>query len=756
MTENAAKSPFWSIAEFARWAIRVGLAGKLAMGLAVCASLSGVATYVAFTHPSGDMPRATDLVVSLLYLDLVLLLALGILVVRRLIQIWLERRRGSAGSRLHIRLVVVFSLVALIPAVTVALFSALVFNFGVQNWFSDRVRTALTQSQAVADSYLKEHRRNIAGDIIGMANDINRQGPALINNRRAFSHVVELQTELRGLSEAVVFDGSGRVFGRSRLSFSLAFERTPLEAMERARLGGIIYLSAEDDDRIRALIQLEQLVDTFLMVGRFVDAKVLDHVQKTRSAVSGYQSLEQMRTDLQMLFALIFVVVALLILFVAIWVGLSFANKLAQPIAGLVAATDRVRAGDLTARLKEQGTDELGSLSSAFNRMTSQLESQRAELVEANEQIDTRRRFIEAVLSGVSAGVIGLDPQGRINFPNQTASELLSTDLNLALGKPITLFVPELGELLERACRNPGQMAEAEIQVYRRGRPRTLLVRLAVEGERDEARGFVATFDDITELISAQRKAAWSDVARRLAHEVKNPLTPIQLAAERLKRRYLDEVKSDPQTFSNCIDTIIRQVGDIGNMIGEFSDFARMPSPELDRHDVIDIVRRAVVLQRSANSMISYNLEIPAQKVDLVCDDSQVGQALTNLLQNAADAIVGDSMDGTDHVGHITVEVTHDLAGYKGQIVITVTDDGVGLPKNTDRDITDPYVTTRTQGTGLGLAIVQKIMEDHGGTLVLEDADEGGARVSLVFQADGASGIAPKDLPTTNPEERTK
>jgi len=778
MTENTAKTASWTIGEFVRWATRVGLAGKLAVGLAVCSALSGVATYVAFTQPSGDVPRATDLVVGLLYLDLILLLALGVLVVRRMVQVWLERRRGSAGSRLHIRLVVLFSLVALTPAVIVALFSALVFNFGVQNWFSDTVRTALTQSQAVADSYLKEHRRNITGDIIGMASDLNQQGPALINNRRAFSRVVEVHTELRGLSEAIVFDGSGRVFGRSRLSFSLAFERTPLEAMERARQGGIVYLSSDDDDRIRALIRLERFVDAFLMVGRFVDAKVLEHVQKTRSAVSAYQSLERVRSDLEIFFALIFVVVALLLLFVAVWVGLNFANKLAMPIAGLVAATERVRAGDLTARVEEEGTDELGSLSIAFNRMTSQLESQRAELVEANAQIDTRRRFIEAVLSGVSAGVIGLDHLGRIKFPNQTASELLSTDLALDLGRPITDFVPELGELLERARRGPAQTVESEIQVFRQGRPRTLQVRLAVEGERDQDqdqdqdRGFVVTFDDITELIAAQRKAAWSDVARRLAHEVKNPLTPIQLAAERLKRRYLEEVKSDPQTFSTCIDTIIRQVADIGNMIDEFSAFAEMPSPTLDRHDVADMVRRAVFLQRSANPSITYHLDLPEGKVELVCDDRQVGQALTNLLQNAADAIAGKSGagksvagkseagksgagksgDGQDGFGHITVAVGHD----KEHIVIAVTDDGVGLPKDHDQDITDPYVTTRTQGTGLGLAIVLKIMEDHGGTLVLEDADQGGARVSLIFQADGVPGVAPKVSQTDNPEERAK
>ena len=709
MTENTTKTAFWTIGEFVRWATRVGLAGKLAVGLAVCSALSGVATYVAFTQPSGDVPRATDLVVGLLYLDLILLLALGILVVRRMVQVWLERRRGSAGSRLHIRLVVLFSLVALTPAVIVALFSALVFNFGVQNWFSDTVRTALTQSQAVADSYLKEHRRNITGDIIGMASDLNQQGPALINNRRAFSRVVEVHTELRGLSEAIVFDGSGRVFGRSRLSFSLAFERTPLEAMERARQGGIVYLSSDDDDRIRALIRLERFVDTFLMVGRFVDAKVLEHVQKTRSAVSAYQSLERVRSDLEILFALIFVVVALLILFVAVWVGLNFANKLAMPIAGLVAATERVRAGDLTARVEEEGTDELGSLSIAFNRMTSQLESQRAELVEANAQIDTRRRFIEAVLSGVSAGVIGLDHLGRIKFPNQTASELLSTDLALDLGRPITDFVPELGELLERARRGPAQTVESEIQVFRQGRPRTLQVRLAVEGERDQDqdRGFVVTFDDITELIAAQRKAAWSDVARRLAHEVKNPLTPIQLAAERLKRRYLEEVKSDPQTFSTCIDTIIRQVADIGNMIDEFSAFAEMPSPTLDRHDVADMVRRAVFLQRSANPSITYHLDLPEVKVELVCDDRQVGQALTNLLQNAADAIAGKSGagklgDGQDGFGHITVAVGHDnehiviaVLPHVERNVSTV----VGVPGRAPR--IQPLIDKRLHGAGV-------------------------------------------------------
>ena len=735
MTENVSKTAPWTIRRFLGWAARVGLAGKLAVGLAVCASLSGVATYIAFTNPSGDVPRATGLVVTLLYLDLFLLLALGVLVARQMLQVWGERRKGLAGSKLHIRLVLLFSLVALTPTLTVALFSGLVFNFGLQNWFSDRVRTAVTESQAVAVSYLKEHRRNITGDIIGMANDLNRQGPALMGNRRAFSGLVQVQSELRGLSEAVVFDGSGRVYGRSQLSFALAFERTPLEAMERARGGGIVYLQSDDDDSIRALISLDKFVDTFLMVGRFVDAKVLERIQKTRSAVSAYRSLELVRSDLQMLFALIFVIVALLLLFVAIWVGLNIANQMAQPISSLVVAADRVRAGDLSARVDVQRDDELGTLSRAFNRMTSQLERQRSQLMEANEQIDNRRRFIEAVLSGVSSGVVGIDQQGLINFPNQSASLLLSTELGDAIGRPIAEFVPEVLEMMARARNNPTRVSEKEIQVYRQGRPRTLLVRMALEGGDNDDRGFVVTFDDITELISAQRKAAWSDVARRLAHEIKNPLTPIQLAAERLRRRYLTEIKSDPQTFSNCIDTIIRQVEDIGNMIGEFSAFARMPTPSIKEHDVSDMVRRAVFLQRSANPDIVYDLDLPKKPISLACDDRQVGQALTNLLQNAADSVLAKSQEPDGGGGKIHVAVE----GGQDQVTIAVTDNGIGLPKELDRDITDPYVTTRTEGTGLGLAIVRKIMEDHNGTLGLEDLEIGGACISLAFPIHGVA-----------------
>jgi two-component system nitrogen regulation sensor histidine kinase NtrY len=738
MTENVAATFPNRLGRLTRWAERSRLADKSAVALTIAATLSGIATYVAFTQPSGTQPRATSFVIWLLYLDLALLLLLGVLVVRRVVQVWAMRRRGSTGSRLHVRLVLLFSIVAVAPAIIVAVFSALVLNFGLENWFSERVRTAINESQAVAESYLMEHRRNIAGDILAMATDVNREVSLMSPDLRDLNRFLEFQTQLRSLSETIVFTGDGRVVGRSRLSFTLAFERAPDWALAQARQGGVVWLESDSDDRIRALVALTTIPDSFLLVGRFVDPRVLERIEQTKSAASSYRALELMRNDLQILYAAIFIVVALLLLFVAVWIGLSFADRLARPIAALATAAERVRAGDLTARVEEgEDRDEVGTLTRAFNRMTSQLENQRAELVEANRVSDNRRRFTEAVLSGVSAGIIGLDGAGRINFPNQTASDLMAADLREAIGKPVTDFVPEMAALTAQARANPGRPQEKQIEIQRRGRLRTLLIRVTAEVEGTEVRGYVVTFDDVTELLSAQRKAAWSDVARRLAHEIKNPLTPIQLSAERLRRRYLNEVKSDPETFSLCIDTIIRQVGDIGNMISEFSAFARMPAPDLQAHDVVGILRAAVFLQRSAKSDIEFEVDMPEIAVMLMCDERQVGQALTNLLQNAADSIqaraAAESAAGRAYKGWIRAS----LRQRRRRIEVVVEDNGIGLPKDLGRDITEPYVTTRAEGTGLGLAIVRKIMEDHGGELTLEDRDEGGARVSLLFQVSG-------------------
>ena len=727
----------------AAWATRIGLERKLAVALAVLAVIAGTATYLTLTG-SSPLTASTNSLLLLLNIDLVLLLSLGGIVARRIVEIWAERRRGSAGSRLHVRLVVLFSALAATPAIVVAVFSALFFNIGVESWFDQRVRTAVRESLAVAEAYVQEHQNVIRGEILAMANDINRVGPTLYDNPQRLNSLVETQALLRSLSEAVIFDETGRVLARSRLSFVLEFEPISPDALDRARNGETVIFVSNTDDRVRALTRLDGLYDAYLYVGRFVDPKVVNHMESTQEAARAYETLDARRSGLQITFAMIFVMVALLLLLAAVWVGLALANQLAKPISALINAAERVRAGDLTAHVEEGApNDELGSLSRAFNRMTDQLSAQRSELIEANRQVDTRRRFIEAVLSGVSAGVVGLDSQARINFPNRTAVRLLGSDLYSMIGRPLADALPEVEALLEAARRRPNRLHEAQIDLVRDGRPRTLMVRIvgeAGEGRLTQVSGYVVTFDDITEMLAAQRKATWSDVARRLAHEIKNPLTPIQLSAERLRRKYLAEVQSDPDTFKMCIDTIIRQVDDIGGMIDEFSSFARMPAPELKECDLIDILRRALFLQQSANPEISYHDELPAVALPILCDSRQIGQALTNLLLNAADSVTERVTGGpgaalAGNPGQGDGEIRLSLSQEEGRLAVVVADNGLGLPPDKRHRLTDPYVTTKSTGTGLGLAIVRKIMEDHGGELLIEDRPEGGARVSLIFKS---------------------
>ena len=461
-----------------------------------------------------------------------------------------------------------------------------------------------------------------------------------------------------------------------------------------------------------------------LLIGRDVDQTILDHMARTEAAVAEYQRLDENRSSIQVTFALIFFLVALLVLSAAVLIGLVLANQIARPVGRLILAAERVRAGDLSVRVPEiQSDDEVAGLSRAFNRMTGQLGAQRTELMDAYSQIDERRRFTETVLAGVSAGVIGLDGTGRIELPNRAASELVGLDLMGAIGQPLGLVVPEFGPLLAEAGTRT-----AELQIGPSSRRRTLLVRIGTELRGGRPDGYVVTFDDITELQSAQRKAAWADVARRIAHEIKNPLTPIQLSAERLKRRFTKEITSDPETFAQCADTIVRHVGDIGRMVDEFSAFARMPLPVLRPEDVGRIAREALVLQRSARPEIVWTTDIPERGPMAVCDRRLLGQALTNLLQNAADSVLMRQRHPGESAGHIglTVEVAH------GTVSLSVQDDGVGLPEGDRTRLTEPYVTHKPKGTGLGLAIVKKIMEDHGGEVLLDDRGDGPGAVATL------------------------
>jgi two-component system nitrogen regulation sensor histidine kinase NtrY len=720
---------------FAAWAADVHLGRILAISLAVAAFAAVFGTFAAIRGfpPFGSGPSQ---VLLWLYADLIVLLLLSVVIAWRVVALWVERRRGSAGSRLHVRMVRLFGFVSVVPAIIVALASIVFFNFGLQSWLSTQVRTVLEESVAVAEAYLYEHKQNIRADVLAMAQDLSRDAVALENNPSLFARVVDFQTRVRELSEAVVIDGSGATRARSGFSYLLEIDPIPQPALELARKGEVAILTGEDDDRVRALVRLDGFLDLYLYVSRVVDPKVLAHTTKTRGAVERFERLEFQRADMQISFALVFVGIALVMLLASSWVGLLMASQLSRPLSALIAATERVRAGDLTARVPERGApDEIGSLSRAFNRMTNDLEQNRRELLEANRQLDQRRRFTEAVLEGVSAGVVGLDEQYRVNLPNASAFDLLGLTADRMVGQPLNELVPEMDALLRSVQRTrSGRPVEAEVRLQRAKETRTLMVRVAVERDGQEIKGYVVTFDDVSDLVAAQRKAAWADVARRIAHEIRNPLTPIQLSAERLKRKYLGEIKSDPDTFVTCTDTIVRHVGDIGRMVEEFSSFARVPAPVMRLENLTDLCRQTIFLQRTAHGDTTITADLPDEAVYYRCDGRQLSQALTNLLLNAAEAI--DGREGEDQPrGKITVR----LVNQEGTTAIEVEDNGKGLPQEARERLTEPYFTTRLKGTGLGLAIVKKIMEDHGGGLRLDDAPSGGARVRLELPGDPVS-----------------
>lgn len=720
----------------------------LAIILTIGAMASGIATYAALTEapPFGKNP---DTVVWLLSLDLVILLVLVMLIAWRMAAVWSGRRRGQAGSKLHARLVLIFGVLAAAPAIIMTIFSATFFHYGLQSWFSEKISSAIHQSEAFAEAYMAEHQQVIRADILAMANDLDRSAQSLADSPKELEKFLQTQSFLRNFSEAVIFDGSGNMILSTGLAFSMAFETLPDTAIEQAGQGEVVMLTAAGDERIRALVKLSNFSDSYLFVGRMVDPMVQSRLDATMKAVQEYERLEAQRADLQVRMVAIFVVVALLLLLAAIWFGLVLARQLASPISGLITAADRVRAGDLTARVSEIDTiDEFEVLARAFNRMTSQINDQREELITANRQLDQRRRFTETVLAGVSSGVVGLDKDGKITLANTTTATLLQTEARDLIGQFMVDIIPDLKGLLSQAHQKPGRMTQAEIPYQPKdgGARRTLLVRIAIELVGDQDMGAVLTFDDITELQSAQRKSAWADVARRIAHEIKNPLTPIQLSAERLKRKYLKQIQDDPETFAQCTDTIIHHVGDIGRMVNEFSSFARMPEAVMQQENLATIIRDMQVFQQQAHPEMSITLGGLIEKdvpIFAHVDARQVRQALTNVLQNAIDAIDGP--------GTIKMTVLADQS--RGNIAIVVNDNGPGLPKGVEPDrLTEPYVTHREKGTGLGLAIVKKIMDDHKGKIILGVpdwvkntpgwTDQGGATIILVFPLNRVDAVA--------------
>lgn len=717
---------------FKKWARRVRLERKLIVLLLVITLGVGFGTYLEYERRIETNDPSRDFIWWLVA-DFALLIVLIGLFARRLVMLWGTRRSGPAGARLHARLVTWFSLVAGIPTILVGVLSTLVLHLGLEQWFDDSVRAIVTDSHIVARSYYEEHQKNIVGDALKTANALRRQGHFSYLNPLPYERVLAFQASNLGLNEAAILnEGRGILIGRlSPESVPFINDTLTQVDFDKARRGDVGIFSDPNDNRVRALTAVQENDGTFLYVSRLIDSRILTHLKKTASAVDSYQTAEQNRSSIKITFATIFAMVGLLVLAAAIWIALIIASRLMRPIGNLMEAAERIGAGDLSVRVPAmKKKDELSVFNDAFNQMTDQIARQQEALIAANRQLDERRRFTELVLSGVSAGVIGLDAMGRITLANRISSQLLEINLQDHMGNEFTQLLPEMAGLLDEARKFPTRAAKAQITLQRNEQIKILLVQIAAEESGDGFDGYVVTFDDITELVSAQRKAAWSDVARRIAHEIKNPLTPIQLSAERLKRKYLKEIQSDPDTFAICTDTIVRQVGDIGRMVDEFSAFARMPAPIMQRESLKQLCEQALFLQRNGHSHIVYQSSFPEQPIILSCDARQVNQAITNLLQNAADAIATRREQEGDFG---TGEVRLHLLKEAGHAVIAVEDNGIGLPKADRHRLTEPYVTMRVKGTGLGLAIVKKIMEDHGGQLVFEDRPGGGAIVKLVF-----------------------
>ncbi len=708
------------------------LSGRAAaVSLALLAMLAGTATYAWL---AGLVPVAFNTrgwITGLLVADLVIAVALVALLAVRLTQLWLDRRRGAAGSRLHMRLVLVCCVFTITPTLIVAIILSLVV-INLTDFVVKPAQASYEAARAIGEPVRRAREEEILRDIAAIAGPLQALGVDGARDPEVVKSLLERLIDGRPVIEAAVIHADDGELARAR-ALNAPATKTPLptaQALWRAvNQNGPVEIEAPNGAYF--VMQLFVGEPLFLVTGHAVDLRVVDYIKSIEFAGSFYSQIEQAMQRSQLVIFVVCGAIALLMLLAAVWLAILFASRLTEPIGGLMQAAERVRGGDLTARVEEgPPNDELGQLARSFNRMASQIEQQRGELVDANKELDTRRRLTDAVLAGVSAGVLSVDAVGVITRSNRSALDLLALPEDGVIGRPLTGLMPELAPLAEQASERPGRVTQGQVEILQGGTRRILLVRISAASDA----GAVVTFDDVTDLMSAQRMAAWGDVARRIAHEIKNPLTPIQLSAERLKRRYLKQIKEDPETFSICTDTIIRQVGDIGRMVDEFSSFARMPRPTVKPEDAKELCQQALFLQRNGYPEIRFVSTLPDRPVPLVCDRRQVSQVLTNILKNSAEAIEG--REATPGQALPPGEITLALRDDDATVHIVVEDNGKGLPKEGRERLTEPYMTTRSKGTGLGLAIVKKIMEDHGGHLALDDREGGGARISLVFRRD--------------------
>src|SRR5215510_11136356 len=743
--------------------------GPVAVALAL---FSAFLTFIVLTGLTPIEPKRNVVYGFLLINAATILLLIGI-IVREVWKVVQARRRGSAAARLHIQVVSLFSIIAVLPAVLVAIVANVTIDRGLDRLFSGPTRAVIQNSLIVANAYLHEHAQLIRGDILGMANDISHARPLFQLDPLSFRQMLTASAASRNLPGAMLIDKDRNILESAQTGIQQEFttpESEFLKGVEENEPQIAVFIEA---NYVAAVIRLRGFTDTFLYVARVLDPRVVAQLRQTQASVAEYAALESRKLGIQVAFALMFAVIALTILMASVLIGLNFANRLVAPIRRLMSAANIVSTGDLNVRvpvLKSEG--DLAQLGETFNTMTQELRTQRDELVNASELVDSRRRFIEAVLSSASAGIIGVDGSGSIGILNRSAEKLIEKSESEVLDHPLSEVLPELDDMMKTAREGTQKLVQGQITINREGHERNLSVRVSAEQTSRSLDSYIITLDDITELVSAQRTSAWGDVARRIAHEIKNPLTPIQLSAERIRRKFGRTITEDKdkEIFEQCTDTIVRQVDDIRRMVDEFSRFARMPKPVMEGEDVADVVRQAVFLMKVAHPELDIEADIRQDPMPAQFDRRLISQAVTNIIKNATEAIEQVPPEELDK-GRIDVVAQRE----NDDILIDVIDNGIGLPKVARQRLLEPYVTTRQKGTGLGLAIVGRVLEDHGGRIELKDASDfrpgqRGAWMRLRFSVTGGakkpveqdsetkpqSSETNEAAPKTNDEEKIK
>jgi two-component system nitrogen regulation sensor histidine kinase NtrY len=695
-----------------------GWLGPIAVLMALASALT---TFLVLSGATPILPTH-DVVVWVFILNGTLIILLIGIVAWQTKRLMRERRAGAAAAGLHVRIVGLFSLVAVLPAILVAVVATVTLERGLDPWFTSSIKELMTSTVEIAKSYREMQCRTLARETQLMAADLNRAKVLYDADQKVFRDFMQSRAVFLGFPLAMILEPGGKVVERLEAKPIEGVPQPSAADLQEANSKDALCLFPRNGNVFRSLLTLEAHGGRILYVAREVDPRAVEFPLVAEAGMAFYNALDQKKAGIQVAFASMFTLIALIVLLSAIWFGLNFANRLVAPIRRLIHATDQVATGNFYVQVPvRRGEGDLAHLGETFNKMTSELRHQHDRLTAASDLIDRRRRFTEAVLAGVSAGVIGIDANGLITIVNPSTEALLATSRDDLLGHSVTLILPEVADLVEEMSHGRQRLMQRQIQITRKGKERTINVRVTGEQVRSEERELVITLDDITDLVSAQRTSAWADVARRIAHEIKNPLTPIQLSAERIRRKYGKVITADREVFDQCTDTIVRQVDDIKRMVDEFSSFARMPKPIIGNEDLVETVRQVVFMMRIAHPEIRFTDDLPAGPLVAPFDRRLLSQAMTNIVKNATEAIAAVPESERGH-GEISVilDVTH-----PDYLILAVTDNGKGFPVEGRQRLLEPYMTTREGGTGLGLPIVSKILEEHGGGMELVDNPAG-------------------------------